>query len=225
MKINYCLPILNKTKEQVIKLINENREEYQYFEVWLDTIDGIDNIFVNKLVNTLGDKIIFLFHRGILKNPGIDPERKFQILDLLDKTQAFLDLDLSETKELDYIKNKKLKNNLIVSYHNYEETPVDLTEIIKNMDSYHPAIYKVATKCNYETDALKLLLLQQNLRIQNKRHIVLGMGEFGTITRVYGTLWGNELIYAPFKKIEETAPGQLTKQELKKIMKILVPST
>jgi 3-dehydroquinate dehydratase len=70
-------------------------------------------------------------------------------------------------------------------------------------------------------DALKLLLLQQNLAVQKKKHIVLGMGEFGTITRVYGTLWGNELIYAPIVKQEASAPGQLTKKELKDIFSIL----
>jgi 3-dehydroquinate dehydratase len=68
---------------------------------------------------------------------------------------------------------------------------------------------------------LKLLLLQQNLKAQNKKHIVLGMGEFGTITRVFGTLWGNELIYAPISKGEASAPGQLTKQELENIFKDL----
>src|ERR1700722_11661466 len=136
MKINYCLPIKNKTKEQVIKIINENRKEYQYFEIWLDTIDRIYNIFVNKLVNMLNDRIILLFHRGVLKNFGIEHKKKLQILDLLDETQAFFDLDISETKELDYLKNKRLKINLIVSYHDYEETPVDINEIIKKMDTY-----------------------------------------------------------------------------------------
>ena len=89
------------------------------------------------------------------------------------------------------------------------------------MDKFFPDVYKIATKCTNETDALKLLLLQQNLKIQNKKHIVLGMGEFGTITRVYGTLWGNELIYAPQTKEEASAQGQLTKKELENIFKEL----
>ena len=90
-------------------------------------------------------------------------------------------------------------------------------EKIKLMDVISPTVYKIATMCNNETDALKLLLLQQNLKAQNKKHIVLGMGEFGTITRVFGTLWGNKIIYAPVTKKEASAPGQLTKQELEKI--------
>src|SRR5205823_6146188 len=120
-----------------------------------------------------------------------------------------------------YLKRKRLKIKTIISYHNYKKTPVDLVTIIKQMDEHHPSIYKIATICNNEIDALKLLLLQQNLRAQNKRHIILGMGEFGTITRVFGTLWGNEMIYAPQTEQEASAPGQLTKNQLEEIFRIL----
>lgn len=221
MKIRYCLPILKKTKKEVLETIQNNLDTYEYFEVWLDTISGIDNIFVNEIVNMLDDKLILLFQRGESKMPSIEPKKKLQFIQLLQNTNSFIDLDLAETKELAYVQNKKLTCKKIISYHNYKETPGDLPEIIKQMDTYNPAIYKIAAMCNSETDALKLLLLQQNLRSQNKHHIILGMGKFGTITRVYGTLWGNELIYAPLSIHEITAPGQLLKGELAEIFKLL----
>lgn len=47
------------------------------------------------------------------------------------------------------------------------------------------------------------------------------MGEFGIITRIFGTIWGNEMIFAP-KSIEgASAPGQLTKKQLEDIFKAL----
>ena len=223
MKINYCLPIIKKSKEDVIDTISKYRNEYQYLEIWLDPIKDVDDAFIDKLIYMLQDKLILLFHRGDKIKSQFSIEKKKKILDLLDKSQSLIDLDLSEKDELIYL--KKLNVKTIISYHNYKETPVDLVEILKQMDTYHPNIYKIATMCITQTDALKLLLLQQNLRVQNKRHIVLGMGKFGTITRVYGTLWGNELIYAPQTQQEASAPGQLTKGELEKILKILIPST
>ncbi len=213
--INYCLPIIKKTKMEVLDSVSKYRNEYQYLEIWLDPIEDIDTPFVDKLIYMLQDKLILLFHRGEKYKSTIAKEQKRKILDLLDGSQSYIDLDISEKDDLDIV--KKLKVKTIVSYHNYQKTPVDLAEIIKEMDKFYPAIYKIATKCNSETDALKLLLLQQNLKAQNKKQIVLGMGEFGTITRVFGTLWGNELIYAPKSKEESSAPGQLTKQELEKI--------
>ncbi|SRR6266568_3658515 len=217
--INYCLPIIKNSKKAVLDVVNKNRNEYQFLEIWLNSIKDIDNAFVDKLIYMLQDKLILLFHRGKEIKMQLSEEQKRKILDLLDKSQSYIDLDISEEKELSYLKKVKVKT--IISYHNYNETPVDLAEIIKSMDKFFPDIYKIATVCNSETDALKLLLLQQNLHEQKKRHIVLGMGEFGTITRVYGTLWGNELIYAPQTKENASALGQLTKSELEKIFNIL----
>lgn len=219
MKINYCLPIIKKSQQEVLEAVKKYRNEYEYLEIWLDPIKEIDNPFVDKLIYMLQDKLILLFHRGNEIKTTLSAEQKKKILDLLDGSQSFIDLDISEDEELAYLKRIKVKT--IISYHNYKETPVDLAEIIKRTDKFFPEIYKIATKCNNETDALKLLLLQQNLKSQNKKHIVLGMGEFGTITRVFGTLWGNELIYAPVSKDEASAPGQLTKNELEKIINIL----
>ncbi|SRR6266567_1236251 len=222
MKINYCLPLIKKTKEEVLDFVNKNRNEYEYLEIWLDPIKDIDNPFVDKLIYMLQDKLILLFQRGNKFQSKISKEKKREILDLLDGSQSFIDLDISEKEELKYL--EKITVKTIISYHNYEETPADLPDIIKKMDRFHPTIYKIATICENETDALKLLLLQQNLRAQNKPHIVLGMGEFGTITRVYGTLWGNELIYAPQNSKEKSAEGQLTKKQLENIFQELTKS-
>jgi 3-dehydroquinate dehydratase type I len=219
MKINYCLPVIKKTKKDVLDTVSKYRNEYQYLEIWLDGVKDMDLPFVDKLIYMLQDKLILLFLRGNVMKTNITKETKIRILDLLDGSQSFIDLDLSEKEELDFVKKRNIR--MIVSYHNYKETPVDPGEIIKQMDKLHPAIYKIATRCKNEMDGIKLLLLEQNLKAQNKRHIVLGMGEFGTITRVFGTLWGNELIYAPKNVSEQSADGQLTKDQLEKIFENL----
>lgn len=221
MKIRYCLPVLKKKKKEVIQCIEENIANYDYFEVWLDYITDIDNIFVNEIVNKYQDKLICLFQRGIEKKPGIQVAKKLQILDLLHNSKCHIDLDISEKNELEYVQTKNISVKKIISYHNYQETPNTLAETVKQMHQFKPDIYKIATFCNTPTDALKLLLLQQNFQLQNKHHIILGMGKFGTITRVYGTLWGNELIYAPQSEKEASAPGQLQKKELEEIFSLL----
>lgn len=219
MKINYCLPIIKGSRQEVLDAVKKYRNEYDYLEIWLDPIIDVDTAFVDKLIYMLQDKLILLFHRGNETKTTLSTEQKRKILDLLDKSQSFIDLDVSEKKELLYLKRIKVKT--IISYHNFKETPVNLGEIIKRMDKFLPDIYKIATMCTSQTDTLKLLLVQQNLKTQNKSHIVLGMGEFGTITRVFGTLWGNELIYAPRTIQEASAHGQITKHELETIFAVL----
>jgi 3-dehydroquinate dehydratase len=145
MKINYCLPIIKKTKQDVLNAVAKYRNEYEYLEIWLDPIKDIDNPFVDKLIYMLQDKLILLFHRGNEIKSALSTEQKKQILDLLDNSQSFIDLDITEKEELIYLKRVKIKT--IISYHNYQETPADLTEILKRMDKFFPEIYKIATTC------------------------------------------------------------------------------
>lgn len=86
--------------------------------------------------------------------------------------------------------------------------------IIKAMSRNRPKIFKIATFCRSKKDALRLLDILQTLKKEGKKCIVLGMGKFGIITRIFGSLWGNEMIFAPLTIIEQSAPGQLTKSQL-----------
>lgn len=224
MQINYCLPIIKKDKNEILEIIEKNISEYQFFEVWLDYVENLDEAFIMKITNMLQDKLIVLFRRQDFESVTMSVEERFNYISLISNSESFLDLDISQKNELDHIVKNGMSIKLIVSYHNYSETPPsdDLSEILDKMKEYKPEIYKISTLCQNRHDALRLLKIQTRLKEQNKKHIVLGMGEFGTITRVYGTLWGNELIFAPKTIEENSAPGQLTKSELEKIFEILI---
>jgi 3-dehydroquinate dehydratase I len=223
MQINYCLPIIKSDKEEILEIIEKNNSEYQYFEVWFDYIEELDETFITKLISHLQNKLIVLFRRKNMEPISMNLDKRFNIISLISNSQALLDLDVSQKEELEHIAKNEITINLILSYHNYEKTPTDdeLKDVILGMEEYKPMISKIATACQNEQDALRLLQLQTILKEQNKKHIILGMGKFGTITRVYGTLWGNEMIFAPKILDEQSAEGQLTKQELEKIFEVL----
>jgi 3-dehydroquinate dehydratase-1 len=190
-------------------------------------IQDFDEQFVKQIINNLGNRLIILFHRGTLKDSRINAKKKLRILDVLHNTNVFLDLDITEKKEIEYLQKQKINVKTIISYHNYQKTPDKFSTIVDKMQKLQPTIYKISTKCNSENDALRLLQLLLEFRKQKKQYVVLGMGKFGTITRVFGTLWGNAVIYAPQKQKEASAPGQLTKHKLKNIfyeLKELDPS-
>jgi len=223
MKINYCLPIINKNKNEILQIIADYKNVYHYFEVWLDYVENVDEKFIKKLMTLVPKKLIILFRRKNLELTRMNLAKRQAIILLISNAHTYLDLDLSQQEEINFIKTNNINCKLIISYHNYRETPDDeiLQEIIKEMTEVKPLIYKLATYCKSEADALHLLQLQSILKKRGKKHIILGMGKFGTITRVYGTLWGNEMIFAPIDKNEESAPGQMTKKELKKIFETL----
>ena len=136
---------------------------------------------------------------------------------------AYLDLDLSQKEELEYMKMSPTKPQLLCSYHNYNETPMDdeLRRLSIEMLSYNPDILKISTFCKTSDDAIRLLQLQSSFRQQGLRHIVLGMGPEGAVTRIFGTIWGNELVFAPLSNDDATAPDQLTREQLDRVFQAL----
>ncbi len=224
MSATYCLPIVKKKPQEVLQTIQANLTDYRYFEVWLDYIETADEAFITELIDMLGDRLIVLFRRQNLDPMTMVPEQRQAILTMLSNKAARLDLDIiTQRVELDYIRQQALVINTIVSYHNYQETPstVQLQSIIDTMKPYQPAIYKLAGLCKGPEDSLRLLQLLLDLKAQSLPAIIIGMGEHGLVTRIFGNLWGNAMIFAPRDMSGQTAPGQLTRENLETIFKAL----
>lgn len=229
--MKYCLPIIKNSKEEVLQTILQNINIYDFFEVWLDYVKDLDEAFIKNLVNKFKNKLIVVFRRKDSEEMRLAFDERIRIISLLENSGSLLDLDITIQKnELDLIRKKHLKIATIVSYHDYQKTPSDekLQEILDTMNIYNPTIFKIATKCNSPKDALRLLGLLLAMKgtffptgkkEKDVRCIVLGIGEQGVITRIFGTLWGNEMTFAPIKKTGQSAPGQLTKRQMENILK------
>lgn len=221
MKQKYCLPILKTKTTEVLKIISENRNHYDFFEIWLDYIKDLNLDFIEALIKRFDGKLILLFRRQNLETPKMSFQKRKKIMDVISKTDCFLDLDISQQKELEYLKKNPKKIKLVVSYHNYVETPDDkkLEEIISFMKKNNPDIYKISTFCKSDSDAIRLIDLLSKLKEGNLKYIVLGMGAKGIITRIAGVLLGNEINFAPISLEDKSAPGQLIRKSLDEILK------
>ncbi len=224
MKTVYCLPIIKNSPEEVVDMINGNLKDYDYFEVWLDYIDGLNDTFIKQLIDLIDSRLVVVFRRKNLEDIKMDLETRFSILEQLQGTAVLVDLDITtQTAELDFVRDHALSLKVIGSYHDYTQTPgpVQLTAIIDTMDWYQPSIYKLASLCNGPEDGLRLLGQLVELKAKGQKAIVSGMGEFGAVTKVFGALWGNEMTFAPKTLEEQSAPGQLTRGTLETIFKEL----
>lgn len=236
MEINYCLPIIKNNKEKVLEMINQNLSDYSYFEIWLDYVEDLDTDFLDFLISNHEERIIFVLRRQKLEDMSktlvsakkVSLDRRQKIIWQVANTKSYLDLDIkTQEDELNYIIEKNLKPNLILSFHDYENTPPypALIDLLEDMEKYNPSIYKFSTFCNSEIDAVKLLNLLIHLKDKGVKFIVLGMGKEGLVTRIFGSLWGNEMIFAPKSLEEKSAEGQLTKDQLERIFEIIKVSS
>ncbi|HXF38714.1 MAG TPA: shikimate dehydrogenase [Blastocatellia bacterium] len=105
-------------------------------------------------------------------------------------------------------------SRLIVSYHNFDETPDDLNEIYARVTSLPAAIHKIVTGARTITDSLAIFKLLQRARDDAKPLIAMSMGQAGIITRVLAPSRGSFLTYGSIARGKESAAGQMTCEEL-----------
>ncbi|MCF6148062.1 MAG: shikimate dehydrogenase [Candidatus Kuenenia sp.] len=103
------------------------------------------------------------------------------------------------------------KTKIIVSYHNFKETPDNLLEIYNTLFQSGGDIVKIVTHANSITDNIKIYQLLQQSKTPT---ISFCMGEYGIISRILYKIFGSYLTFASLQKGKESAPGQINIEEL-----------
>lgn len=102
----------------------------------------------------------------------------------------------------------------IISYHNFDETPLDLHEIHGRMTQLDPDVIKIVTMANSPADNARVLQMVQGSQIPT---VGFCMGEMGTVSRILCGRSGSPFTYASFSREREMAPGQLSWIEVRNL--------
>jgi 3-dehydroquinate dehydratase/shikimate dehydrogenase len=111
-------------------------------------------------------------------------------------------------------------SRLIVSYHNFDETPADIDSIYDRVCSLPAAVHKIVTKAASISDTLAIFRLLDRARAEGRDLIAMAMGEAGLITRVLGPASGGFLTYAALARGRESAPGQPDCEEMTRLYRV-----
>lgn len=145
-------------------------------------------------------------------------------LDLLGKAAAagcqLVDVELQTASQCKPGQMQKLRTRaaLILSFHDFRATR-KLDETLARMLAYPADFYKVVSTATTLADNVAVIKF---LARQGDRHSLVGMcmGEQGIISRVLGVRAGSVFTFASAVAGEETAPGQVTAQELRNVYRI-----
>ncbi len=207
----YCVSIGIKDFKKAVNIISD----YEMAEIRLDLCE-----FDRRQV-----KEIFASHKNLIatfrKSSRVNEKYRESILKTAIAYGAkWLDLDM-ESNDPDFITEMKefLKDygcNLILSAHNYKETPdySKIEQYITKAKRYDPELIKLVFFSNSQKDndtILKLYDKYDNI-------IAFNMGEIGKITRVKALERGAPFTYVAIDD-KSTAPGQMTREQIKKYPK------
>ncbi|HQA61097.1 MAG TPA: type I 3-dehydroquinate dehydratase, partial [Tepidanaerobacteraceae bacterium] len=171
--------------------------------------------------------IIFTFRSSLEGgNMEVDDDIRYEIIEKAINTKKVdvIDIELISGKtNIRRIKAATVKQNipLILSYHNFKETPsVEfMLDKMKEQVLNGADIAKIAVMPKDEEDVLNLLsaTLKARKEMPGTPLITMSMDELGVITRIAGGVFGSDLTFGACGK--NSAPGQISVVELREAMK------
>ena len=108
------------------------------------------------------------------------------------------------------------KTKRIISYHNFDETPLELFDIYQRMRKLDPDVIKIVTMANSPGDNVRVLEMVGAADVPT---VGFCMGEMGTLSRVLCGRYGAPFTYASFSREREMAPGQLSWAEVRNLFR------
>ena len=154
---------------------------------------------------------------------GLNKERVEILLDAATSGFDFVDIELMANNSKKIVKKiKTLGARSIVSHHIFTLTPSlsEITKIYKKMLSVKGNVCKIITTAKKIEDNLTCLRFVVEASKSNDV-VCFCMGELGVISRLLSPIFGGYFTYASVEKGKESAVGQFTVAETKKIYELI----
>lgn len=220
---NICAVITETSVEAARKAMRQAASEADLLEVRLDYLLDFDFTRVDNLGALLENHSlpVIITCRAFDEGGQQQIDNSIRLPLLVEGAKRFA--DYCDIEAAHYHQAARLSpdlTKLIVSYHNFEETPVNLSEIYERIIAMPAAIHKLAARANTLTDSLATFRVLQSAEADGRTIIAIAMNEAGVLTRLLGTSHGSFLTYGSLANGKASAPGQITCIELRDLYRI-----
>lgn len=153
-------------------------------------------------------------------NIQVSEKKYLHILkEILTYNPAYIDVEFF-THGPSFAALKDFRDKMVLSYHNFDEVPSDLTNRLIKMHEEGTAFVKVAVMPERECDVLDLLQITRDMTLEYGDHFIsMAMGDLGRLSRISGYLTGSCWTFASLEN--SSAPGQISLKETEYILDIL----
>ena len=228
-----CIPLINDTIKGLCESGLRCKEQgADVLEIRLDFLnESINDLLLNELLK-LKEKIGLPVIISLRPNweggkfEGTEENRLVIIEKCINMGFDYIDLELNidNQKLAELIKKARDKQvKTIVSYHNFQNTPEqdEILEKLKQCSTAGGDIAKVVVECKTYQDALNTLKAGAKANVLNLSFTVMGMGEFGSETRILSPAIGCKMVYACVDENNSVVEGQIEVGTLKEFWEIL----
>jgi 3-dehydroquinate dehydratase / shikimate dehydrogenase len=211
--------IIGPTIQEAVDQLSKLRSFVEGVELRLDYFTHIDKHALKSLIINCRMPIMLTLRRKDQGGsfPGSEQERLDLLESLCGLGAHYIDLEYDipqDYKKRLFESHPQVK--FLSSFHDFAGTPPDLEEVYQRVRTPYAHIYKIAVTAHSSLDALKMLALVQK-HSHRENLIGIAMGKEGVITRILAPVVGSFLTYAALEAGNETAPGQLSAEELQEI--------
>lgn len=121
---------------------------------------------------------------------------------------TYIDVEIMRFKTI------SLPDNSIASYHDFDQIPLNLSDILSTMSARQPKVVKFAGMPKTKADVLRLMSETQAFSLQHPQQLLvtMAMGEIGKVTRLAGDSFGSSWTFASVDA--SSAPGQFSLSEM-----------
>ena len=234
-----CLPLVGASRAKVLEeaeaLVKLEPDLLEWRIDGYEQVEDIDDclVLLQELRGIIGDTVLIFTCRidleGGMKSISRASRLTLNSAVIESGNVDIIDIELCNDQEfIDTVKGLAQKNDvrLILSYHNFEQTPGEDLIYAKLLEAQTAGadISKFAAMPHNYGDVLTLLNATHKARngAVQVPIVAMSMGPEGAVTRVAGGLFGSDITFAI--GMQASAPGQIPIAKLKRGMALLYES-
>jgi len=214
-----CIPITASTTDEAIRDMKKGAEIADILELRIDYIRDLD---IAKLIKEKSKPVIVTPRSqkegGRFK--GSEEERAGLLREAVRLGAEYIDIEFSTDERLRKgVIEESRGTKVIVSYHNFTETPSDIKELYDDIAISGGDIIKIVTFANSINDNLVIFDL---IKGHEKRKDIISfcMGRHGEISRILSPIIGGYLTFGSLEEGKESASGQIPARVLKSVYRV-----
>jgi 3-dehydroquinate dehydratase-1 len=219
----FCIPIIAIDTDEALEKIARANILADMLEIRLDVMETFD---LQKIIRAASKPLLVTYRSRKEGGKGLAlPESHADyLLTAIKEGADLVDVELSlPPRWREKILDTGGRSGIITSTHINDGTPSqqDLEKIFRDCTATRASIVKIVTRAETWADNLRVLELIPKAHAMGVKIIAFCMGPMGRISRVFSHLMGGYLTFASLTQGEESADGQMTVLEMRRLLEYL----